>query len=145
MAGFRVRAPEVQEKGELSNAVFDGPSTKLDASISLGAIDDNFRGIPVVSALREDATSGFTLDFGESRHSKVAKWQRVADAREVDQVVERPTLMALKGAPSDDGRFGVTVGSKSGERAFLRTSWFLVHAKGLVGGIGTQCLEGVKR
>jgi hypothetical protein len=144
LAGFEVGAPELKEEGELAYALLDGQCAELDSSVLVRSVDDGFGRITVVTTFGEDATGRFALNRFEVRGSQVANRQRVADARKIYRMVERPAFVALEGASGDDGGFSVTVFGKGSEGAFLRAGWLLVDSKGFVGRVCTEGFESIK-
>jgi hypothetical protein len=101
-ASFKRGSPKLEEEGQLADPLLDRECTKFDASKFLGAVDNYFRGISVVTTLWQDFSSSFALDRLKIGRLDISNGQRVSDARDVDGVIECPALVAVQRAASND-------------------------------------------
>lgn len=109
LTGFKVGAPEFQEEGELTQALFDVESTHLDPTKCHGTVDDRLGSVAVVSNFGEHAARGTTLDQDELGFGEITYWERIGDTGEVNRVIERPAFVATERTASNNRGFLVTV------------------------------------
>ena len=83
-AGFEGGSPKLEEEGKLADPLLDGEGTKFDASKFLGAVDDYFWGVSVVTTFWQDFPSSFALDGFKVGRFDVTNRQQVSDARDVN-------------------------------------------------------------